>query len=456
MGKVMMIYPYFLTNNRTNQIFHPLGISMISSGLKEKGIEVLKLDCTFLSMQEALEIAREYKADITSIYVMTTMSQNALKLLEELRKINPNSLYITGGPLPSLYPERFVPKFDLVFKGEGALSVPRFCFDYFEFMENAVLNQGMDKITAFSEFFKERDCSDYSGIYGYCGFRADFKLAGNTLISSQSVNLSEAQINALPLLDRSGFNHERYQELSFENTGQKSATIMMTYGCPFDCDFCSKPVFGSKVRFRDMDSIFSEIRDIKSYGYDALWIADDLFTLKEEYIAAFCDRMNQSNLNMSWSCLSRVDSISPETAKKMKMAGCEKVYLGIESGSDKVLKLMNKHINIGNVKAGVDVFKNQGIACAGFFIVGYPGETVETIETTFEFALSLALDEISFNVPYPLPGSKLYSRVFDIEDDDWNFENETKFLYKSEFDQIWIKKRIEETLEKHSLNNMKL
>jgi len=450
MSKVMMIYPYFLTSNRTNQIFHPLGISMISSGIKEKGIEVLKLDCTFLTMEEALEIAREYKADITSIYVMTTMSQNALKLLEELRKINSDSLYITGGPLPSLYPERFAQKFDFVFRGEGALSVPKFCCDYLEFMENTDL----DKSAAVSDFFRGRDCSDYSGIYGYLSCRDDLNLAGNGLISTQRVNLSEAEINALPLVDRRGFNHQRYQELSFENTGQKSATIMMTYGCPFDCDFCSKPVFGNKVRFREMDSIFREIRDIKDYGYDTLWIADDLFTLKDEYIATFCDRMNESNLNMSWSCLSRVDSISPETAMKMKRAGCEKVYLGIESGSDEVLKLMNKHINISKVKAGVDVFKNEGIECAGFFIVGYPGETVETIETTFEFALSLGLDEISFNVPYPLPGSKLYSRVLDIKDDDWNFENETKFLYKSEFDQTWIRKRIEETLEKHCLNNM--
>ncbi|MGB5822910.1 MAG: radical SAM protein [Proteocatella sp.] len=456
MCKVMMIYPYFLTNNRTNQIFHPLGISMISSGLKDKGIEVMKLDCTFLTMEEALEIARDYNADITSIYVMTTMSQNALKLLEELRKINPKSLYITGGPLPSLYPERFAQKFDFVFAGEGALSVPKFCYDYFEFMEKDALNKSMDKSAVVSKFFKGRDCSDYSGIYGYISGRDDFNLAGNSLISAHSVNLSEAEINALPLVDRSGFNHQRYQELSFENTGQKSATIMMTYGCPFDCDFCSKPVFGNKVRFREMDSIFREIRDIKNYGYDTLWIADDLFTLKDEYIATFCDRMNESNLKMKWSCLSRVDSISPETARKMKLAGCEKVYLGIESGSDAVLKLMNKHINIGKVKAGVDVFKNEGIECAGFFIVGYPGETVETIETTFEFALSLGLDEISFNVPYPLPGSKLYSRVLDIKDDDWNFENETKFLYKSEFDQTWIRKRIEETLEKHSLNNMQL
>ena len=228
---------------------------------------------------------------------------------------------------------------------------------------------------------------------------------------------------------------------------------MMTYGCPFDCDFCSKPVFGNKIRFRDMDSVFREIKDIISFGYDSLWIADDLFTLNDDYITEFCNRISEIDFKLNWSCLSRVDSISDDMARKMKKAGCSKVYLGIESGSNEVLKIMNKHTDIDKVKQGVDIFRNNGISCSGFFIVGYPGETLDTIEATFEFALSLGLDEISFNIPYPLPGSKLYSRVTDIKDDDWDFENETKFLYKSEFDQSWLRKKIEATLEKHRLNN---
>jgi anaerobic magnesium-protoporphyrin IX monomethyl ester cyclase len=157
-------------------------------------------------------------------------------------------------------------------------------------------------------------------------------------------------------------------------------------------------------------------------------------------------------LNITWSCLSRVDTISNETASLMKSAGCSKVYLGIESGNDDVLKLMNKKIDLKKVVKGVETFKNNGISCAGFFIVGYPGETVDTIEETFNFALSLGLDEISFNVPYPLPGSKLYEKVSDISEDDWNFENETRFLYKSDFDEKWLKKRIEET-KKEFLRN---
>ena len=442
-------------NETKGQIFHPLGISVLSSGMKDKGLEVVKLDCTFLTIEEALKVAREFGADIIGIYIMTTMSQNALKLLETLRLISPQSLFITGGPLPSLYPEKFAQKFDLVFRGEGALSVPQFCFDYLEFAEKIAKKVNITENDRISDFLNSRDINIYSGIYGYINDQKNIN-SEKTLVSVPEVNLSEEQIDRLKMTDRSGYDHKKYQDLCFKSSGYKSATIMMTYGCPFDCDFCSKPIFGNKVRFRNMDSIFKEIQDIVRFGYDSLWIADDLFTLNDHYIGAFCDRMNESDFKINWSCLSRVDSISDETANKMKLAGCNKVYLGIESGSDEVLKIMNKHVDIKKVKRGVDIFKNQGIECGGFFIVGYPGETIDTIETTFEFALSLGLDEISFNLPYPLPGSNLYNRVRDIKDDDWDFENETKFLYKSEFDEVWLREKIKKTIEKHSLNKGQL
>ena len=163
--------------------------------------------------------------------------------------------------------------------------------------------------------------------------------------------------------------------------------------------------------------------------------------------------MIREDLHITWSCLSRIDNISDEIANAMKNAGCTNVYLGIESGNDEILKLMNKKIDKAAVRRGVGVFKNNGIQCAGFFIVGYPGETVGTIEETFEFALSLGLDEISFNVPYPLPGSKLYDRISGISDDDWTIENETRFLYQSEFDEKWLMQRIKETQRTCNQNN---
>ncbi|KDR96474.1 anaerobic magnesium-protoporphyrin IX monomethyl ester cyclase [Peptoclostridium litorale DSM 5388] len=431
MKKVLMIYPYFSTGIKKDQLFPPLGIAMLSGVLKGMGIEVMKLDCTFLDIDEAVKRAAEFDAQITGIYVMTTLSENALNILKRLRGKRPDSIYIAGGPLPTLYPQRFAEKFDYVFRGEATIAFTKFCSDYMASFEKTGFMEAMDP-------------EEYPGIFSGSG------------LESEPVHLEKIEIDSCPIPDRSGFDHEKYQKVSFESTGRKSASIMMTYGCPFSCDFCSKPIFGSCVRFRSLDRVFEEIYDIISYGYDSLWIADDLFTYDMGFLKMFCKRLIREDIGISWSCLSRVDSVTGDIAALMKMAGCKKVYLGIESGSDEVLRLMNKKITPKDVISGVDTFKNSGLECSGFFIVGYPGETVQTIEKTFEFALSLGLDEISFNVPYPLPGSKLYERVSGISDEDWTFENETRFLYESEFDENWLSKRIRQTMEEFERVKMTL
>jgi len=384
----------------------------------------MTIDCTFMSMEEAIKIAAKYKPDITGIYIMTTFAKNAVRMLEKLREVNPESIYATGGPLPTSYPYKFAEIFDFVFKGEALKSFPDFCCDYLNAFKRI-------------EFLKNMEPSIYSGILSLkMGF-----------MDSPEVHLTKHEIDESPIPDRTGFEHNKYQELCYKYTGKKTATIMTTYGCPFSCDFCSKPIFGNELRFRNMEKVFEEIKDIVSYGYDSLWIADDLFTYNTQFLKSFCSRFIKEGLQISWSCLSRADSVPDEIAKMMKSAGCSRVYLGIESGNDFVLKLMNKNLDTAQVRRGVEIFKKNGIECAGFFLVGYPGETVETIEETFDFALSLGLDKISFNVPYPLPGSKLYERVTGISEDDWIFENETRFLYKSEFDEKWMERRIQDTYE---------
>jgi anaerobic magnesium-protoporphyrin IX monomethyl ester cyclase len=419
---VLLIYPYFQTGKNHDTLLHPIGIAMLSAKLKALGIHAMTLDCTFMTLEEAEGIARIYKPDITGIYVMTTMTKSALILLDKVKESNETCIFVAGGPLPTLYPGKFAEKFDFVFQGEAAISFPDFCMDY-------------SKSQPISKFLVRMDASKYPGIFS--------EKYGP--IDEPVMHLSENEINAQPNPDRSGFDHETYQRRSWERTKKKTASIMMTYGCPHHCDFCSKPIFGDQLRCRTLDKIFEEIRDIISLGYDALWIADDTFTCKEGFLKQFCLRLIREELGISWSCLSRVDPMDEETYQLMKNSGCNKVYLGIESGNNQVLELMNKGTNTNMIRTAVAAYKNSGLACSGFFIVGYPGETVETIEETFSFALSLGLSEVSFNVPYPLPGSKLFERVKGVIDDDWDFENETRFLYESEFDVQWLKMRIQET-----------
>ncbi len=132
----------------------------------------------------------------------------------------------------------------------------------------------------------------------------------------------------------------------------------------------------------------------------------------------------------------------------MKEAGCQKVYLGLETGGNETLQLMNKKATLEDGVLAVDHFRQAGIQVAAFFIIGYPGETYASIDQTFKFALSLPLNEISFNVPFPLPGSALFDRVSGIDlDKDWSQENEVTFVYNSEFDPRWIRRRVRQTMQ---------
>ncbi len=158
--------------------------------------------------------------------------------------------------------------------------------------------------------------------------------------------------------------------------------------------------------------------------------------------------MIRRGVPMRWTCLSRVDGLTPELARLMKRAGCIRVYLGLESGSDETLRLMNKRVTVDQGARAVRLFSQAGIGTAGFFMVGYPGESTGSIEKTFSLALSLPLDEASFTVPLPLPGTPLFARVSDGAPwEDWEISNQVKFGYPSEFDEQWLKQRIAQTMQ---------
>jgi anaerobic magnesium-protoporphyrin IX monomethyl ester cyclase len=233
-----------------------------------------------------------------------------------------------------------------------------------------------------------------------------------------------------------------------KNGGLRQTTLIVTRGCPFSCDFCSKPVWGDLFRKPPLEKVFREIEEIMSLGYTCLWIADDCFTLDSEYLTAFCHEMIRRKVPVSWTCLSRVDRLTPELVDLMKRGGCIRVYLGLESGSNETLRLMNKRVTVEQGIRAVHLFSQAGIGTAGFFMVGYPGETVESVEKTFALVLSLPLDEAWFTIPLPLPGTPLFARVADLRKwEDWEVSNQVKFVYPSEFDERWLERRINETTE---------
>ncbi len=424
MSRVALIYPYFRTRSQTEILFPPLGAASLASQLHRLGIEAKIFDCTFETFEEIQKKVISYQPGIVGIYSMVTLSRNTFRIAEMVRANLPESLLVAGGPLPTLYPEQYCAAFDVVFRGEADLSFPRFCHDLFD-----------QKISRLR--LKELPLENYAGL---------FTKQHDLQIDNPMTHYPEQEINSFPLPYRGDFDHAVYQSNWSQMDGTKTTSIITTLGCSFSCDFCSKPVFGSLFRRRNLDVVFEEIEQIRALGYDSLWIADDNFTLDRKFLNEFCQRM--AGRKIQWSCLSRVTGIDEENTRLMKESGCRRVYLGLESGNQDTLKLMKKKATIEEGKNAVHLFNKAGIEVAAFFIVGYLGETVSSIEDTFRFALELPLDNISFNVPFPLPGSELFERVSKLDKNkDWNTENEVTFVYESEFDANWLRQRIGETMQ---------
>ena len=423
---VTLIYPYFRSKDPVEKLFPPLGIAYLASQLSDLGIPVSVEDCTFKTFEEVIERVAESGPAIIGISIMVTLSRNAFNLLRELRERLPETLFIAGGPLPSVNPAMFAERFDAVFCGEGDLTFPRFCRDYLESGSSL-------------QYLKTLDPESYPGLY------INFD---GCIRASPPLHHPSETLDRLPLPDRSGFDHHQYQAAMETNDGTRQTSLIVTRGCPFSCDFCSKPVWGDLFRKPPLEKVFREIEEIRDLGYTCLWIADDCFTLDNEYLTAFCNGMIRRDIPLCWTCLSRVDRLTPGLVELMKRAGCIRVYLGLESGSDETLALMNKRVTVGQGIRAVHLFSEAGIGTAGFFMVGYPNETTESIEKTFALVLSLPLDEAWFTVPLPLPGTPLFNRVASLTSwDDWEVSNQVKFVYPSEFDEHWLARRIRETMQ---------
>jgi anaerobic magnesium-protoporphyrin IX monomethyl ester cyclase len=424
MSDIALLYPHTYRQNRNTMPFHPVGIAQLSAILRQEGMNVLVRDLTFDDLDECPSELGVDPPRVIGMYIMLTMVENALSLARGIRQHIPGAVLVCGGPLPTVRPEMFAQDFDVVFRGEAARSFPLFCSDYLSC-------RSLEDLLARHE--------RYPGLHAV-------DPASGALLQAPVQALDEDELDSLPIPDRSDFSHSLYQKAWNDREGFSPASIMTTYGCPHECEFCSKPIFGRFFRRRSIERVMEEVRDIKSLGYDGLWIGDDCFTLDFGHVRVFCRGMIRENTGMRWTCLSRTDEVAPVDALLMRDAGCKKVFFGLESGSNDILRLMNKKTTVEAAERTLELFSRCGIETAGFFMVGYPGETRETVETTLRWALNLPLDEISFTIPFPLPDTRLAERVSGLQADaDWRYESENRLVYASDFDQEYLQRRIEET-----------
>ncbi len=187
--------------------------------------------------------------------------------------------------------------------------------------------------------------------------------------------------------------------------------IMTSRGCPNSCNFCcSESLWGRKVRYRSIDNVLSEVDHLKrDIGLNTIYVIDDTFATKRSRVEEFCTGLDGTGIN--WSCLTRANTLTPDLAQRMKYSGCDLVKLGVESGSERVLKLMNKNIRKADVLSTSAILKDAGIKWVAYIIVGTPRETVEDVKETVQFMKEARPDYISVSNFTPYPGTVFYDQL---------------------------------------------
>ena len=419
MTSVLLIYPFFKpSRDRSVFRFPPLGVGYLAASLQEAGHAVGLLDCTFLTRSDAMRIAIEKGAEVIGIYCMVTMLEDCLWFASALR--GNCKLMVAGGPLPTCDPIPFLEHFDIVVRGEGEQTMKELLRAYM-------------------------DGSDFGSIAGivYRNKALLHEMDGEG-VSFTSDRPFEKHLNLIPFPARELLPNQDYIRYGRKKYGYSITTVMSTRGCPYRCEFCSNVVFGGSYRERSPHNVVDEVEEALGLGYDRISFADDVFTMNRRRVLGVCEEIRLRGLQFRWECLGRVDTLDYSTALEMKQAGCTRIYFGIESGNDQILKLMNKKITTQQARSAVEAAHLAGLEVGAFFILFYPGETDETVLSTLRFATSLPLDYLGLSMPYPLPGTALYDRVKDQVTREWR-SGESLFgshvlTYDSDFSEakMWL------------------
>jgi anaerobic magnesium-protoporphyrin IX monomethyl ester cyclase len=418
---VVLVYPQRAPAHGRHWIMPSLGLMYLSAALRRAGYSVRHIDHTFLERREVLEQIESLRPAVIGIYCMITMQDEALSLAAQVRG---KALTVVGGPYPSGEPDTFVDHFDLVAVGEGE-----------------------ETIVQIMQHLDDRRFDEIPGVV----FKRDGEIVRSEA-RSRSKDMSD-----LPLPYRNDIPNAQY--IAYWRKHWKDATtpLMSTRGCPFRCDFCHKSVFGDLFSARPVESVVAEMREIADLGYDHIWMSDDLFTLNYKRTFELAQAIEAAHLPLTWECLSRVTHVDQALFEQMRRAGCKRIFFGIESGDEGVLKQMKKGITPDQARKAVEACVAAGIKAAGFFMVGYLGETTESLIKSINFSSSLPLDYVSYTIAYPLPGTGFYERVRERRQlGEWHKVRHNRLLFNTDFSEHKLRTAIMKGAIQHKLNQLHL
>ena len=219
-------------------------------------------------------------------------------------------------------------------------------------------------------------------------------------------------LDTLPLPARDLVHHDVYRDAWKSRHGFFSLNLVASRGCPYRCNWCARPIYGDSSHVRSAESVAEEMKELReTYGAEHLWFTDDVFGLRNHWITELADAVERRDISIPFKVQSRVNLVTRETASALRRAGCAEVWMGVESGSQRILDAMDKGTRVDQAISAREHLRQQGIRACFFLQFGYPGETWDDIQKTIQMVRQTRPDDIGVSVSYPLPDTKFYERV---------------------------------------------
>lgn len=364
----------------------PLGLAYLAAvARKQTGRDPVVIDTTFSNapMEMIASGLKSEKFDLVGVSAMVTMAKEAREAARIARQTNPRAVVVMGGPHPTTLPGHVLeePAVDAVCMGEGE-----------DTLADIVRTGGLE------------------GVAGI--FTRDGK-GGLTGEPREYIkDLDRIPFPALELLPMQDYLNHWFQ-LDAIDPAMTGTSVLATRGCPFKCAYCQPTLdrlFGKGIRKRSPQNVVDELKlRRESLGVGAFMFADDTFIADRDWVGRFCRELGDRDLGLIWGCNVRADLVDAGLLGVMREAGLRKIYIGIEVFDDACRRdVFNKKLTRQEVESAIAAARGLGIRTQGYFMIGAPGESRSDVWNTVRYAWRLPLDDATFNITTPLPGTFLY------------------------------------------------
>jgi len=383
---LLLTHGYFMAEDakelQIRKPYVPLGILYICSHLRQRGFSVDVFDTTFSTTPELMRHLQSEPPAILGIYANLMTRKKVIEILGVAGAAGWKT--VVGGPEPGAYIQEYLEAgADVVVTGEGE-----------ETMEELL------------PVLKADSRAGLQAVKGIAFLEED----GRVHRTGERPQI--ADIDGQPWPARECVDMRRYLGTWRDAHGKSSLSFITARGCPYHCRWCSHQVFGKTHRRRNPLRVVDEVEWLLSqYQPDMAWIADDVFTIHHGWLRKYAAEMRRRGLRVPFECISRADRLNEESADLLAELGCFRLWIGSESGSQRILDAMERGVTVEQVQTAVELCKARGIQTGMFLMWGYEGEELEDIEATIEHVKRSDPDVFLTTVSYPIKGTPYYERV---------------------------------------------